>query len=178
MGTIPFDATTFAVATGFLATNRPIADRLWGREGRTVADAWSDGMEAYRGTTIAGFPNLFMLLGPGTTSPHTSMTVMAEAQINYVIDGLQKMEEQGLATVDVRPDVQTAYNEDLQTKFDNTVWTLEGCKSWYLDSQGRNTTLWPTFSWRFRKITKRFDLASYEVSTPSVQPRHEVPQSV
>jgi cation diffusion facilitator CzcD-associated flavoprotein CzcO len=172
------EVDTIIFGTGFQPTKRSVADLVAGRDGRTVAQAWADGMTAYRGTTIAGFPNLFMLLGPGTTSAHTSMTVMAEAQINYVLDALRTMEEQAVAAVDVRPEVQSAYNDKLQTMHEGTVWAAGGCNSWYLDSQGRNTTLWPTFSWRFRKITKRFDLASYEVSTPAAQPRHEVPQSV
>jgi cation diffusion facilitator CzcD-associated flavoprotein CzcO len=167
------------LGTGFLATARPFAQRVWGRSGLRLADAWSDGMTAYRGTTVAGFPNMFMMLGPGTTSPHTSMTIMLEAQVDYVLDAVRTMADEGVGTVEVRSSVQDAYNERLQAQFAGTVWTNGGCNSWYLDANGRNTTLWPTFSWRFRRITKRFDLGSYEVTPSPVaapSPLHTVAQ--
>src|SRR5262245_58486681 len=119
-----------------------MAERVWGRDGQRLADTWSDGMKAYRGTTVAGFPNMFVMLGPGTTSPHTSMTVMLEAQVNYVLDAVRTMAQQGVGTVEVRADVQDAYNENLQQQFEGTVWTSGGCNSWYLDANGNNTTLW------------------------------------
>jgi hypothetical protein len=107
------------------------------------------------------------------------MTLMLEAQVNYVFDAIRVMAEQGVGSVEVRSSVQEAYNNRLQEQFAGTVWTTGGCNSWYLDGNGRNTTLWPTFSWRFRRITKRFDLDSYEVtapSTPSTPPLHDAPQ--
>jgi len=170
------EVDAIVLGTGFLATARPFAERVWGRDGQSLAAEWSDGMKAYRGTTVSGFPNMFVMLGPGTTSPHTSMTVMLEAQVNYVLDAVRTIDDRGLGSVDVRPDVQDAYNARIQKQFAGTVWTNGGCNSWYLDANGRNTTLWPTFSWRFRKITKRFDLGSYEVTTPATQPLHGVPQ--
>jgi hypothetical protein len=108
------------------------------------------------------------------------MTIMLEAQVNYVLDAVRTMAESGLGTVEVRSEVQDAYNERLQEQFEGTVWTNGGCTSWYLDANGRNTTLWPTFSWRFRRITKRFDVGSYEVTpapaSPSTSPLRTVAQ--
>ena len=170
------EVDAIVLGTGFLATARPFAERVWGRDGVQLAGAWSEGMSAYRGTTITGFPNMFVMLGPGTTSPHTSMTLMLEAQVKYVLDAVRTIDRRGLGSVEVRPEVQEAYNQRLQERFAGTVWTAGGCNSWYLDADGNNTTLWPTFSWRFRRITKRFDLGAYEVTTPSVRPRPEVPQ--
>jgi hypothetical protein len=63
--------------------------------------------------------------------------------------------------VDVRPEVQRAYNEELQARLDGTVWNQGGCRSWYLDDHGRNTTLWPGYTWKFRQRTRRFDPESY-----------------
>jgi hypothetical protein len=65
--------------------------------------------------------------------------------------------------VEVRPDAQAAYNRDVQRRTQGTVWTTGGCASWYLDGHGHNTTLWPTFTWRFRRATRRFQPVEYLV---------------
>ncbi|MFG2040388.1 flavin-containing monooxygenase [Dactylosporangium sp. NPDC048998] len=158
----PVDA--IILGTGFRATSRPIAERLHGRNGVRLADAWGDGMAGYRGTTIAGFPNLFMLLGPNTTLGHSSQTVMIEAQLAYVVDALRQMDKRGLASVEVRPQAQEQYNELVAQLQHGTVWNAGGCSSWYVDANGRNSSIWPTFTWRFRRLTKKFDLESYQVA--------------
>jgi cation diffusion facilitator CzcD-associated flavoprotein CzcO len=153
------------LGTGFRATDRPIAHRLTGREGVTLAQAWSDGMSAYRGTTVTGFPNLFLLLGPNTTLGHSSQTLMIEAQIAYVLDALNTMSKRGLASVEVQAGAQASYNDELDARLAGTVWNSGGCRSWYLDASGRNPSIWPTYTFRFRRQTKRFDLTAYQVAT-------------
>lgn len=155
---------TIILATGFRVTDNPTFARLRGRDGRSLADAWRDaGMQAYLGATVAGFPNLFLVTGPNTGIGHTSLVVMIEAQVRYVVDALRTMARRGLAEVEVRPDAQDAFNEDLQRRMRRTVWNAGGCASWYLDARGRNTTLWPDFTWRFRRRTRRFDAGAYEL---------------
>jgi hypothetical protein len=156
---------TIVLATGFQATERPVAGRIEGRDGVRLADAWSGGMSAYRGTTVTGFPNLFMLLGPNTTLGHSSQTVMIEAQIAYVLDALRQMDARGLASVEVRAQAQAEYNEALDERLDGTVWNAGSCRSWYLDSSGRNPSIWPTFTWRFESQTRRFDTVAYQLAT-------------
>jgi cation diffusion facilitator CzcD-associated flavoprotein CzcO len=155
-------ADTIIFGTGFQVTDPPAASRVWGREGLLLKDAWRDGMQAYLGAAIAGFPNLFMLIGPNTGLGHSSMVFMIESQITYLLDCLRTMDDQGLATVEVRPEVQAAFNADVQSRLVDTVWNAGGCRSWYLDDHGRNTTIWPTYTWRFRQRTRHFDLASYD----------------
>jgi cyclohexanone monooxygenase len=104
-----------------------------------------------------------MLVGPNTGLGHNSMVFMIESQLNYVLDALKTMEQRGIATVDVRRDVQERYNEEIQDGLEDTVWSTGGCASWYLDDTGRNTTLWPGGTWRFRSRTRRFDPAAYSV---------------
>ncbi|MGH3683766.1 MAG: flavin-containing monooxygenase [Pseudonocardiaceae bacterium] len=159
------EVDTIILGTGFRATDRPIAQRVWGRNDVRLAQAWNESMSSHLGTTITGFPNLFMLLGPNTTLGHSSQTVMIEAQIAYVIDALRHMEKRGLASVDVRPQAQAASNERLDALLEGTVWNAGNCNSWYLDSSGRNTSIWPTYTWRFRHQTKRFDVQSYQLTT-------------
>jgi cation diffusion facilitator CzcD-associated flavoprotein CzcO len=158
------DAIIFG--TGFRVHDMPVIDRLRGRDGLSLAENWRESMQAFLGTTIAGFPNLFMLLGPNTGLGHTSVVVMVEAQIAYVMDALRAMDRHDWRTLEVREEVQRAYNERVQAGLRGTVWNAGGCASWYLDRSGRNTTLWPSFTWRFRERTRRFDRAAY-VAVPA-----------
>jgi cation diffusion facilitator CzcD-associated flavoprotein CzcO len=151
--------------TGFHVTDMPAARRVRGRDGRTLSEAWAGSMQAYLGTSIAGFPNLFMLVGPNTGLGHNSIVFMIESQVEYVLGALRTLEAGGLASVDVRKDVQDAYNAELQENLEDTVWSTGGCASWYLDDTGRNTTLWPGSTWPFRRRTRRFDPALYELRT-------------
>src|SRR6201999_3986287 len=114
----------------------------------------STGRQAHRGTAVAGFPNLFVLVGPNTGLGHTSMIYMIESQVAYVLDALRYLRRTEAAAVEVRPQAQTSYNDALQARMGPTVWSAGGCTSWYLDAHGRNSTLWPSFSWRFRQATR------------------------
>ena len=121
-------------------------------------------MTALRGTTFAGFPNLFMLVGPNTGLGHTSIILMIESQISYVMDALRTIDERGLATVEPRSEAQDAYNAALQAAMEGSVWTEGGCSSWYLDEHGANRVIWPGTTWGFRQATSRFDPAEYELA--------------
>ena len=156
---------TIICATGFHVTDMGISQRIRGRDGRRLGDAWNDGPRAYLGAAIAGFPNLFLLIGPNTGVGHTSMVYMIESQLAYVLDCLRSMRRKGLQAVEVRAETQRAYNDELQRRMRGTVWT-SGCASWYLDAHGRNSTLWPGFTFEFRHRTRRFDLERYE-TTPT-----------
>jgi cation diffusion facilitator CzcD-associated flavoprotein CzcO len=157
------EVETIIFATGFRVTDAPAAQRLRGRDGVLLADAWRNGMRAYKGTTIAGFPNLFMVVGPNTLVGHNSQVFMIEAQIEYVLECLRFMDRRGAQIVEVRPPAQNAYDTYVQERMRGTVWTNGGCGSWYLDAAGRNTTLWPTFTWRFWQRTRRFEPADHIV---------------
>jgi cation diffusion facilitator CzcD-associated flavoprotein CzcO len=161
------DAIIFG--TGFRVQDMPVIEHVRGRDGVSLGEAWRDSMQAYLGTTIAGFPNFFMLLGPNTGLGHTSVVYMVEAQIAYVMDALRAMDRQNWQAIEVREDAQRAYNERVQEGLRGTVWNDGGCASWYLDGHGRNTTLWPGFTFRFRGRTRRFDPAPY-VARPAVSP--------
>ena len=158
------DVDTIIFGTGFLFNDMPIADMVHGRGGRSLASAWNGTPEAYRGTTFAGFPNLFMLIGPNTGLGHTSVVVMAEFQIEYVADALRVMDERRAAVVEVRHEAQSAYNADVQKRLHGTVWTAGGCTSWYLDDKGRDTVQWPGGTRRYRRLMEHFDEAGYEMA--------------
>jgi cation diffusion facilitator CzcD-associated flavoprotein CzcO len=160
------EVDTIILATGFHVADVPIASRVRGRDGRRLSEIWRNGSEAYLGATVSGFPNLFFLIGPNTGLGHTSMIFMIEAQINYTLDALRYMRRQGVSALDVRPEVVKSFNERLQRRMRHTVWT-SGCASWYLDARGRNTTLWPGFTWEFWLRTRRFDPAGYQRTVAS-----------
>jgi cation diffusion facilitator CzcD-associated flavoprotein CzcO len=150
------------LATGFHVTDSPMFDLICASDARTLAQTYTDkGRQAYKGTAVAGFPNMFFLVGPNTFVGHTSVVYMIEAQLNYIVDAIDTIKTRGLATVEVRRGVQDAYNETLQRKLASSVWTTGGCASWYLDAHGNNTTIWPDFTFRFRNQTKHFDLDAY-----------------
>jgi cation diffusion facilitator CzcD-associated flavoprotein CzcO len=157
--------------TGFRVTDMPAAERVRGRDGRSLSETWAGSMQAYLGTSIAGFPNMFMLVGPNTGLGHNSIVFMIESQVEYVLGALRTMKAGALASMDVKKEVQDAYNAELQESLRDTVWSTGGCASWYLDDTGRNTTLWPGSTWPFRRRTRRFDPAAYElraaVGTPA-----------
>jgi cation diffusion facilitator CzcD-associated flavoprotein CzcO len=153
------------VATGFYTTEQPIAEHVKGRDGRTLADSWREsGMTAYKGTTIAGFPNLFQIVGPNTGLGHSSMVFIIESQIAYILSALRTIGAQEIATVEPLPEAQERWNKDLQQRMQRTVWNTGGCASWYLDSHGRNTTLWPRSTFNFRNQLRAFDLDQYAVT--------------
>jgi cation diffusion facilitator CzcD-associated flavoprotein CzcO len=157
------EADVLVVATGFLATEQPVAGRITGRHGQTLSQAWADtGTQAYKGATVHGFPNLFFVIGPNTGLGHTSMVFMIESQIAYVLSALDTMRARGLGAVEPTEQAQRAWNDDLQRRLRRSVWNTGGCSSWYLDAHGRNVTLWPRTTYKFRRLTARFDPEAYD----------------
>jgi cation diffusion facilitator CzcD-associated flavoprotein CzcO len=157
------DIDVLVVATGFFTTDQPIAHHIKGREGRTLGDIWAEhGMASYKGTTAAGFPNLFQIVGANTGLGHTSMVFMIESQIAYILDALEQMDADRIATVEPTQSAMTEWNEEIQRRMQPTVWSTGGCASWYLDEHGRNTTLWPRSTPAFRRLLHKFDIENYE----------------
>ncbi|KUM83192.1 MULTISPECIES: flavin-containing monooxygenase [Streptomyces] len=156
------DAIVFG--TGFHVTDMPIADRVVGADGRTLAEAWKGGMEALRGASAAGFPNWLSVIGPNTGLGNSSMILMIESQLNYLADFVRQLDVLGgRAALDARPAAVAAWNHRVQERMKRTVWNTGGCTSWYLDANGRNSTIWPGTTTEFRRATRRVDLAEYEV---------------
>jgi cation diffusion facilitator CzcD-associated flavoprotein CzcO len=160
------DADAIVFGTGFRVTDHPAAQSIRGRDGRLLADCWNGSPRAHLGTTMAGFPNLFFLLGPNTGLGHSSMVYMIESQVAHVLRALELMRQQGGDTIEVRPEALERYNAALDRRLDRTVWNT-GCASWYLDANGHNSALWPDWTWRFRRRAARLDPAEYVVRTAS-----------
>ena len=167
---VEHEVDTIIFGTGFRVTDNPVMERVRGADGLSLAEHWADGgMRAYLGTTVDRFPNFFMLAGPNTGIGHTSLVVMLEAQLRYVVDAIRTADAAGAGAVEVRRTAIERFNRQVQRKAAKTVWNTGGCASWYLDDHGRNTVLWPDYTFRFVRRTRRFDAGAYELTarTPS-----------
>jgi cation diffusion facilitator CzcD-associated flavoprotein CzcO len=152
---------TIIFGTGFHVTDNPMMSMVHGRDGRSLAEVWQGSPQAYLGMTVPGFPNGFLMVGPNTGLGNNSIVFMIEAQVRYVIGALKAMEQHGLGAIEVRPEVHRAFQDEVQARMPGSVWTDGGCRSWYLDANGRNSTLWPDFTWRYALRTRRFEIGDY-----------------
>jgi cation diffusion facilitator CzcD-associated flavoprotein CzcO len=151
------------LGTGFHVHDNPGFERIRGRDGLTLAEAWQGSPRAYLGSTIAGFPNLFLLVGPNSAGGFNSIIFTSEAHINYALNAIKAMDRHRLGTVEVRSDVYEAFAREADEKLRDSVWNAGGCASWYLDANGRNGVWWPGFMWRLWQRTRRFELGEYRV---------------
>jgi cation diffusion facilitator CzcD-associated flavoprotein CzcO len=158
--TIPVDVIIFS--TGFDAAEINTDAKVLGIKGRELFSEWAiSGMEAFKGTTFSGYPNFTYLLGPNTGLGHSSVLHIMESQMPYILQYLDLLDRQGAnGYLDVKANAQNTYNAELQAKFQGTVWA-SGCKSWYLNSQGKNTTLYPRLTRAFRHRMAKFDAENY-----------------
>ena len=159
------EVDAIVVATGFHVTDSPTFERIIGKDGRSLAEVWdAEGQQAYKGAAVAGFPNLLFVVGPNTGLGHSSMVFMVESHLNYLSSALETMDRERIGTFEVEREVQDGFNADLQSRMGRTIWKTGGCASWYLDKHGNNTTLWPSFTFAFRLLTRSFDVANYRTT--------------
>lgn len=163
----PHEADVIVYCTGFQSTVMPFSRSIYGREGRALAEAWGDAPRAHLGTTVAGYPNLFLLRGPNTGLGHNSILPMIEAQIEHILGALRYMSATGAEAVAPRAVAQARFVEQVDRWSQDTVWTDGGCSSWYLDATGRNAVLWPRSVAAFRRRVTDFDPSEYVVVQPS-----------
>ena len=155
----PVDALIWG--TGFAATEFLAPMNIQGRDGITLDDAWAQGAEAYKGISVSGFPNLFILYGPNTNLGHSSIIHMLESQFHYVLQGLNLLDRDNLRWIDVRKDVQHDFNRRLQQRLTRTIWARD-CHSWYKTEDGRNTNNWSGFTLTYRALTRTLKQDDYE----------------
>ena len=148
-------ADAIICGTGFHVNDVGAPFDVTGLDGADLGAMWlRDGPEAYLGTSIANFPNFFMIVGPNTGLGHNSMIYMIESQVQYIADCLRVLRRRKARTMNLRPDVQHDFNERLQKEMQHSVWTT-GCHSYYQTKSGKVTTQWPGFTFNFRKRTRR-----------------------
>jgi cation diffusion facilitator CzcD-associated flavoprotein CzcO len=152
---------TIILATGFATTKFLGALDVVGRGGVHIDDAWADGPQAYLGITTSGFPNLFMLYGPNTNNG--SIIYMIECQVDYVMQLLERMDDEGIVAVDVKRDVMDEYNAGLQDTLAGVEVWQAGCHGYYRVPSGRIVTQWPGSMSEYRARTRHPDADAYEV---------------
>ena len=151
------------LATGFAVGLARAPFKVTGRGGRTLDDAWREGAVAYKGMTVSGFPNWFILMGPNTGPGHTSVLVYTEAQISYTVQAIRRLIHEDLLYVDVKQEVQDRFNEGLQRRMKHMVWS-SGCNSWYLSDDGSNHALYPGFAAEYIVRARVFKPSEYEIA--------------
>jgi cation diffusion facilitator CzcD-associated flavoprotein CzcO len=155
------DAIIFG--TGFEISGSLTRMKIIGRDGRELNQTWEHkGKGAHLGITVAGFPNLFLLVGPNTGLAHSSMVFMIERQVEYVLQAMRLVSRTGVQAVEVREEVQDEYVGRVQSRLRDSVWA-SGCQSWYLDENGRNIAIWPSFSTAYWRRTRRLDPADFDL---------------
>ncbi len=156
------EADVLIFATGFESTSFLAPIEIEGLGGRSLHAEWSEGARAYRGMTVAGFPNFFMMYGPNTNLGHNSILFMIECQTRYIMQAIRLLMERDLAWLDVKQEAMDAYDEQIQLELARTVWAATP-RSWYKIESGRVTNNWSGSTVRYWWTTRRFDAESYHL---------------
>jgi cation diffusion facilitator CzcD-associated flavoprotein CzcO len=161
------------LGTGFRVADYLSPMRIVGKGGRELNDTWRHALATYLGITVSGFPNLFLLMGPGTGLGHNSMIFMIEAQARYTAQSIAALARSGVAYMDVRAETQAAFTDELERKNAQTVWA-SGCSSWYRTPNGGLVT-WPGFTFDYWRRTRRVAWSDYQLASvaPVITPAHE-----
>ncbi len=157
------EVDTIIFGTGFFVTNTSMWKKVVGRDGKSLDDVWKGSPQAYFGTTCRGFPNAFLMFGPNTGNGHGSALVVIEAQARYVVDTIATAKRDAIVAVEIRASAQDAWNDRVQSALSTTVFNAGGCASYYLDSNGRNSSIYPWTTIDLRRRLRRFNRAQYEL---------------
>jgi cation diffusion facilitator CzcD-associated flavoprotein CzcO len=159
-----YEVDCIIYGTGFKVTEALGEQRVTGRNGVKIQEAWAGGIEAHHGITVPGFPNLFYLLGPNTGLGHNSVVFMIEVQIQHILSCLRLLADRKADTIEARPEAMRAFNDRMHRRLRRAVWSEGGCQSWYLDEHGVNRTLWPGFTFEYWATTRRAKPADYLIN--------------
>ena len=157
-------ADTIIWGTGFDASRFVSPMDVHGLNGRSLQESWGDSPEAFLGTTVAGFPNMFLLYGPNTNHGSGSVPYTLECQFNYVIDAARRMQSEGIRWIDLKPEVQERWRAEIDERSVDTVWTTGGCTSWYTNAEGRNTNNWVGPWLEYRRRTRQINPGHYRAA--------------
>ena len=162
------DAIVFG--TGFKLTQNEGFTRIRGCDGRSLAEVWENGeMTAHLGTSVSGFPNFFMILGPNSVV-YTSQIVTIEAQVDFIMDAMRQMRHNGIRSIDVSAETQRRFIADVDRGLAHSVWNTGGCRSYYLSPSGRNFTFWPGFVFTFQRRMRHARLKEFDIRYASSPP--------
>jgi cation diffusion facilitator CzcD-associated flavoprotein CzcO len=159
-----FEVDVIVCATGFEAVEPPFAP-LISANGRSLAQSWSEGMQAFSSVTVAGFPNLFIMNGPNTGLGHNSVIFVVESQVSFIVQALDFMRATGVTVIDTRVEAEESYVASIRERSAGTVWLDGGCTNWYVDPRThRLTVTWPDYAYAFRQSNGSFDESAFATS--------------
>ena len=158
------EADTIIFGTGFHSHNFVAPMAVRGLDGLGLNEFWAQRPEAFLGTTITGFPNMFVLYGPNTNHGAGSVPYTLESQFSYILDAARRLQEGGYRYIEVRPEAQQRWRKEMERRSRDTVWTSGGCNNWYLNEKGENTNNWPGPWLEYRRRTRKIDPADYRVA--------------
>ncbi len=150
------------LATGFKVSNFILPTRVVGESGRELNKVWAGVPHAHRAMSIPGFPNFWMLEGPTGPVGNISLTTVSENQIDYIIQCIDRMKQDGLLAIAPKSEAFESYNAEMAVAIKNTIWFTGGCQSWYLDKNGI-PNLYPWAPKRFRREMQQPDFSEYRL---------------
>lgn len=151
---VPVDLIVYS--TGYDATDGVISYPVIGKGGQSLGDFWQEFPRAYLGTSVPGFPNLFVVTGPNTGIGHTSAIFVIEAQMNYIMNSIKAVQAAGAVAIEVKAEAEADYTGMIHREMTQTVWKSGGCQSWYQSKSGHVIAMFPGFSFTYRGMAKRF----------------------
>lgn len=154
------EADVIILGTGFEVAEPPIAQRVFNRHGLSMSQVWQGSPEGYMGTMVADCPNGFLMFGPNI-AVSSSAFIIIEAQLAYIIDALKQAIQQNIQTIEVDPVRMARFNQRVQAALKTTVWNKGGCQSYFIDRNGRNSTVWPWTTFKMRQQLSHFNLNEY-----------------
>ena len=158
------DADVIIYGTGFRSHDFVAPMDISGLGGRDLNELWAERPEAYLGTTVSGFPNMFVLYGPNTNHGSGSVPYTLECQFRYVLDAIRRLRDGGFRYLDLRPETQAEWRREMEERSRGTAWVAGGCTNWYLNGEGVNTNNWPGPWIEFRRRTHRINPGDYRVA--------------
>ncbi|MGO9510893.1 MAG: NAD(P)/FAD-dependent oxidoreductase, partial [Mycobacterium sp.] len=146
------DVDAIVCATGFQTSKYLNGIEVIGRGGESLHERWGDDPTAYLGVAVSGFPNFFMLYGPNTNQGGNSIVYILEAGARLVASAVSRVARRG-GYLDVRPEVERRYNDELSADLERTIWTR--CDSYFRSPSGRIVTQWPYTELEYARRTWR-----------------------
>ncbi|MCW2855272.1 MAG: hapE 2 [Marmoricola sp.] len=150
---------------------------ITGLDGQVLGEEWSGHPQAYKSASAHGYPNLFFTCGPNSGPGHNSLLVYVQGQIDYAVAGIRTIVEQDLRWLDVKKDVQDAYNASIQRRLRSTTW-MSGCSSWYLTADGFNASMYPGFATQYLRQMQDFRIRDYEVASNAAVRLWNIPRDL
>ena len=148
--------------TGFKPLDFVAPMKIFGLEGRELGETWGDRPEAYLGTTVSGFPNMFIMYGPNTNHGAGSVPYSNECQYNYILDAINRLQAGGHRYLDLKSEVLDQWRDEMEERSAKSVWTQGGCESWYVTKDGINTNNWPGPWLEYKRRTRRINPNEYQ----------------